>query len=133
MLRMLSGYAVALAISSGFIVWHKHVPNYAQEFFAGLLVIFLFTIVPWLVCVLVANSYSIRNPIYYMAWAIAPVVVIAAFSRNGVFILFGPTPVGTIALISGLAYWAIAGRKAGAAPTRAPPSTVPICLSREGR
>jgi hypothetical protein len=113
---MLAGYAVALTISSAFLVWYKGDPNYAREFFAGIFVVCLVTIVPWLACVLMGNAYSIRNPIYYAAWAIAPVAVIAAFSGNPVAILTGYRgfiPVGKIALLAGLAYWAIAGRFAG--------------------
>lgn len=118
MLRMLTGYAAALATSSGVMVMLKGTPDIAYQFLAGMVLIFLVTIVPWLVCVLIGNKYSVRNPFYYAAWAAAPVVVIAALSGNTRFILLGPTPVAAIAVVAGLVYWVIAGRFAGNAPTQ---------------
>jgi hypothetical protein len=118
MLRMLAGYAASLATSSGAMVVLKGAPHLTYEFLAGVVLIFLVTIVPWLVCVLIGNTYSIRNPLYYAAWAVAPVTVIAGFSGDTKFILFGPTPLAGIAVVAGLVYWVIAGRFAGITRTR---------------
>ena len=115
---MLTGYAAALAMSSGIMVTLKGAPDIAYQFLAGMVLIFLVTVVPWLVCVLIGSRYSIRNPFYYAAWAAAPVVVIAVLSGNARFTLLGPTPIAVIAVAAGLVYWVIAGRFAGNALTQ---------------
>ena len=112
MLRILLGYLAALAAPAVVIATSLNKGPFVTEFLAAMVLELIFSILPFVACTTIAHVYRIRNPIYYVAWSLVPILIISlifGFSGQVLNVLMVP------AVLGGFLYWLISGRVAGQA------------------
>ncbi len=130
MLRVIIGYIVCLAAASWRLALIDQTKTHASfmiELGLGMALTAIFTVVPWLICVLIGAAWRIRNPFYYIGFALLTQVAIFATLDH----LFDPLhnaryyiPWLFDGATGGFVYWAIAGRFAGKDVTLRQPNAV---------
>jgi hypothetical protein len=117
-LRAIIGYILSLAAASwqlALVDQTKTNSPFAIELGLVMFVTAIFTFIPWLICISIGSAWRLRNPFYYVGFALLVQVGIIFMldGPNGLRLVLYDTHFLLDGAVAGFVYWLVAGRLAG--------------------